>query len=187
MFFKASYAHRGFIWSKIKKKFFFVKCYCNLKYQFSILIYFIFYSLFLIIWFPLRQSWIFSITLVFSVTWSFRNHSQVKSSQVELYCHSAACGDIQWNEMSCLTGPRCYINTDIQHYKPIHKLTYWQIWLGILYINVYPIQLKIKIENTNYTICLPYTTKDKDKNTNYTNYANASHKYCTCAERNIVS
>ncbi len=29
--------------------------------------------------------------------------------------------------MSCLTGPRCYINTDIQHYKPIHKLTYWQI------------------------------------------------------------
>ncbi len=34
--------------------------------------------------------------------------------QVELYCHSATCGDIQWNEMSCLTGPRCYINTDIQ-------------------------------------------------------------------------
>ncbi len=33
--------------------------------------------------------------------------------QVELYCHSATCGDIQWNEMSCLTGPRCYINTDI--------------------------------------------------------------------------
>ncbi len=37
-------------------------------------------------------------------------------------------------------------------------------------VNVYPIQLKIKIKNTNYT-----------------NYANASHKYCTCAERNIVS
>ncbi len=36
------------------------------------------------------------------------------SVQVELYCHSATCGDIQWNEMSCLTGPRCYINTDIQ-------------------------------------------------------------------------
>ncbi len=34
--------------------------------------------------------------------------------QVELYCHSATCGDIQWNEMSCLTGPRCYINTDIK-------------------------------------------------------------------------
>ncbi len=34
--------------------------------------------------------------------------------QVELYCHSATCGDMQWNEMSCLTGPRCYINTDIQ-------------------------------------------------------------------------
>ncbi len=43
---------------------------------------------------------------------------------------------------------------------------------------------------TKFTIykCLPYTTKDKDKkNTNYTNYVNASHKYCTCAERNIVS
>ncbi len=34
--------------------------------------------------------------------------------QVELYCHSATCGDMQWNEMSCLTGPWCYINTDIQ-------------------------------------------------------------------------
>ncbi len=34
-----------------------------------------------------------------------------KSSQFE---HSATCGDIQWNEMSCLTGPRCYINTGIQ-------------------------------------------------------------------------
>ncbi len=48
-----------------------------------------------------------------------------KSSQVELYCHSATCVDIQWDEMSCLTGPRCYINTDIQHevkqYKPIHN------------------------------------------------------------------
>ncbi len=38
---------------------------------------------------------------------------------------------------------------------------------GATYINVYPIQLKIKIKNTNYE--------------------NASHKYCTCAERNIVS
>ncbi len=37
--------------------------------------------------------------------------------QVELYCHSATCGDIQWNEMSCLTGPRCYINTDIQQWS----------------------------------------------------------------------
>uniref|UniRef100_A0A673N9U6 Laminin N-terminal domain-containing protein n=1 Tax=Sinocyclocheilus rhinocerous TaxID=307959 RepID=A0A673N9U6_9TELE len=27
----------------------------------------------------------------------------------ELYCHSAKCVDIQWNEMLCLTGPRCYI------------------------------------------------------------------------------
>ncbi len=39
----------------------------------------------------------------------------IKSSQVELYCHSATCVDIQRDEMSCLTGPRCYINTDIQH------------------------------------------------------------------------
>ncbi len=45
----------------------------------------------------------------------------IKSSQVELYCHSATCGDIQWNDMSCLTGPRCYINTDIQHHKHIHN------------------------------------------------------------------
>ncbi len=30
--------------------------------------------------------------------------------QVELYCHSATCVDIQWNEMPCLAGPRCYIN-----------------------------------------------------------------------------
>ncbi len=47
---------------------------------------------------------------VFSVT--LKNH-KINSSQVEL-CHSATCGDIQWNEMSCLTGPRCYINTDIK-------------------------------------------------------------------------
>ncbi len=57
--------------------------------------------------------------------------SIVKSSQVELYCHSTTCVDILWDEMSCLTGPRCYINTDIQHevkqYKPIHKLTYCQL------------------------------------------------------------
>ncbi len=63
-----------------------------------------------------------------SIIWSssrFHSYTLVQVQvQVELYCHSAACGDIQWNEMSCLTGPRCYINTDIQHYKPIHKLTY---------------------------------------------------------------
>ncbi len=80
-----------------------------------------------------------------SITWIKSKTPQVQVQvQVELYCHSATCGDIQWNEMSCLTGPRCYINTDIQHYKPIHKLTYWQIL-------------------TKYTIykCLPYTNKDK--------------------------
>ncbi len=26
----------------------------------------------------------------------------------------ANCEDIQWNKMLCLTGPRCYMNTDIQ-------------------------------------------------------------------------
>ncbi len=119
-------------------------------------------------------------------------HYQVQV-QVELYCHSAACGDIQWNEMSCLTGPRCYIkqtyNNEVKHYKPIDKtnlltdLTRYTIYKCVPYttkdkdrkyklyklftLNVYPIQLKIKIKNTNY--------------------ANASHKYCTCAERNIVS
>ncbi len=36
-----------------------------------------------------------------------------QSSQAELYCHSAISGYIQWNEMSCLTGPRCYIHTGI--------------------------------------------------------------------------
>ncbi len=39
------------------------------------------------------------------------------SSQVGLYCHSATCVDIQWNEMLCLTGPRCYMNTDIQQWR----------------------------------------------------------------------
>ncbi len=72
---------------------------------------------------------------------------QVKSSQVELYCHSATCVDIWQDEMSgCLTGPRCYINTDIQHevkqYKPIHNwptvsfdYTYAIYKSGYLYIN----------------------------------------------------
>ncbi len=32
-------------------------------------------------------------------------------TQVELYCSSATCG---WNETSCLTGPRCYINTTMK-------------------------------------------------------------------------
>ncbi len=42
--------------------------------------------------------------------WFCQGAAQVKSSQVELYCHSATCVDIQWNEMSCLAGPQCYIN-----------------------------------------------------------------------------
>ncbi len=62
----------------------------------------------------------------------------------------------------------------------------------ILYINVYPIQLKdkdrkYKLYNLFTLNVYPIQLKIKIKNTNYTNYANASHKYCTCAERNIVS
>ncbi len=41
-----------------------------------------------------------SLTLAFPV--------QGWSSQVELYCYSATWVYIQWNETSCLTGPRCY-------------------------------------------------------------------------------
>ncbi len=56
--------------------------------------------------------------LVFNKYVVFERYPPLKnytsSSSSELYCHSATCGDIQWNEMSCLTGPRCYINTDIQ-------------------------------------------------------------------------
>ncbi len=50
--------------------------------------------------------------------------SQVKLSFIVI---PLWCGYIQWNETSCLTGPRCYINTDIhqwskrKHYKPIHN------------------------------------------------------------------
>ncbi len=72
-------------------------------------------------------------------TW---NPNQVESSQVELYCHSATCGYIQWNETSCLTGPRCNLNTDIQQYskktlQTYTQLTYWQILtINILYLNV---------------------------------------------------
>ncbi len=44
----------------------------NLKYQFSILIYL------KILYISVTQSWIFSIiNSVFSVTWSFRNHSNM--------------------------------------------------------------------------------------------------------------
>ncbi len=50
--------------------------------------------------------------------------SQVKLSFIVI---PLWCGYIQWNETLCLTGPRCYINTDIhqwskrKHYKPIHN------------------------------------------------------------------
>lgn len=33
----------------------------------------------------------------------------------ELYCHLAICGDIQRNEISCLTGQQCYICKHIQY------------------------------------------------------------------------
>ncbi len=71
--------------------------------------------------------------------------------------------------MSCLTGPRCYINTNIQHevkqYKPIHKLTYCQLWLYICYILKWlPIH---KLKNEKYKL---YNCAD-------------DFKYCTCAKR----
>jgi len=53
-----------------------------------------------------------------------------KSSQLEFFCKSATCVDIQWNEMSCLAGPRCYIiihkykHTTIEvrnNLEPIHN------------------------------------------------------------------
>ncbi len=76
--------------------------------------------------------------------------------QVELYCHSATCGDIQWNEMSCLTGPRCYINTYIQQWsKTLNLYTTNLLTDSILYINVYPIQLKIK--DKKYKLCECFT------------------------------
>ncbi len=64
----------------------------------------------------LANNWTRSVYLKFceGTNWQFSIQVQV---QVELYCHSATCGDIQWNEMSCLTGPRCYINTDIQQWS----------------------------------------------------------------------
>lgn len=50
-----------------------------------------------------------------------RDH--LSKSQVKLYCHSATCVDKQWNEMSCLAGPWCYINKQTWKeptvYKPI--------------------------------------------------------------------
>ncbi len=43
------------------------------------------------------------ITSCFSSVYFFWSSlSFLMSSQVELYCHSATCVDIQWNEMSCL-------------------------------------------------------------------------------------
>ncbi len=47
-------------------------------------------------------------------------HYYFKSSQVELYCHYATCVDIQWDEMSCLTGLRCYIYK-VKQYKPLQN------------------------------------------------------------------
>ncbi len=66
-------------------------------------------------WAKEKKNWTVAqwFKVLFSDKSKFCISFQVKSSQVELYCHSATCGDIQWNEMSCLTSPRCYINIDI--------------------------------------------------------------------------
>ncbi len=73
------------------------------------------------------------IKIFFDEIWELINEGlNHLRSQVELYCHSAACGDIQWNEMSCLTGPWCYIYTGIQQwskqYKPIHNYPTDRFW-----------------------------------------------------------
>ncbi len=74
--------------------------------------------------------------------------------------------DIQWDEMSCLTGPRCYMNTDIQHevkqYKPINTNLLSALTIHMLYIKWLPIH-KLK----KYKL---YNCAD-------------DFKYCTCAKR----
>ncbi len=77
MFFKeGSYAHQvAFIWSRIKKK----NCAIVFKCKIKIFCVNIFSYIFRIYFvYSCGQSWIFSIiTPVFSVTWSFRNHSNI--------------------------------------------------------------------------------------------------------------
>ncbi len=81
--------------------------------------------------------------------WRRHIHVQV---QVEPYCHSATYGYIQWNEMLCLTGPRCYINTGMQ--QLIKKNT----------INPYTTNLLTDFDY-NYTIYKCYLIR-RLKNTN---------------------
>ncbi len=95
----------------------------------------------------------------------------IKSSQVELYCHPATCGYIQWNETSCLTWPRCYINTDIQQWSK-KKNT----------INLYKTNILTDFD-CKYTLYTCYPIRRQKKK----NCTNDSNEYCTCAERNIVS
>ncbi len=77
----------AFIWSKTVKSNI-LKYYYNFKQLFYILIYFI----------PVIQRWIFSIiTPVFSVTWSFRNHSNMLISCSRNISNSYQC----WKWMCC--------------------------------------------------------------------------------------
>ncbi len=97
---------------------------------------------------------------------------------------------------------KCYFS------KGVYSFTLSTVYIYIyIYIYMYT-QLTYCQILTKYTLCtsLPYITKDKDRKYKLyklftikvysiqlkikiknTNYANASLKYCTCAERNIVS
>ncbi len=77
---------------------------------------YIYIYIYLCLYFVLNMLFVYLefVTKIIS-PWDYSSISDSLASL--LYCHSATCVDIQWNEMSCLTGPRCYINTDIQHYK----------------------------------------------------------------------
>lgn len=48
-----------------------------------------------------------AVSEVLKAPW-FNELSAYCSSSSELFCHSAICGDIQRNEMPCLTGTQCY-------------------------------------------------------------------------------
>ncbi len=54
-----------------------------------------------------------------------------------LYCHPATSVDIQRDEMSCHAGPRCYMNTDIQHKVKQYKPTVSFDYTDAVYIYIY--------------------------------------------------
>ncbi len=57
--------------------------------------------------------------------WLFSKAFFQAQVQVELYCHSATCGNIQWNEMSRLTGSRCYIQVHLNKLECREKVHFF--------------------------------------------------------------